>query len=336
MSADLGQFTDAATTIRAEAGRSQRSFGSAQTASVGVRLRGYLRHHLSCFAAGIGRLGNSPGHAIGSCLAIGLMLAVALGLVAIVQNARNLLAPLSQLNQISIYLNSETPAENVAQFEQRLRAMPELGQIEHVAPDAALAELKRNADLEKAIATLATNPLPHAFVVLPKVEFRGAEQTTRLRDLLSALPDVDAVTVDLEWVTRWQTGIAWAYRLVGFLAALLVAAIVFNVANTIRLAVELRRDEAQVQYLVGATRAYVRRPYLYMGLWLGVLGSLLAWWAVNVALYLIRDDINPLLTSYVPGVQLQLLGWESLVPALLLSALAGWLGAFSVATGRRA
>lgn len=330
MSADLGQFTDATATIRAEAGRSQRSFGVPQTVSVGIRLRGYLRHHLSCFAAGIGRLGSSPSHAIGSCLAIGLMLTVALGLVAIVQNARNLLAPLSQLSQVSIYLKSETPAENIVQFEQRLREIPEIGQIEHVTPDAALAELKRNADLEKAISTLATNPLPHAFVVLPKTEYRGAEQTKSMRDFLSAMPDVDTVTVDLEWVARWQQGLAWAYRVVWFMAALIVAAIVFNVANTIRLAVELRRDEAQVQLLVGATRAYVRRPYLYMGLWLGVLGSLLAWWAVNMVLHLARDEVNPFLASYVPGVQLQLLDWESLLPALLLSALAGWLGARSV------
>ncbi|MEE3159111.1 MAG: FtsX-like permease family protein, partial [Pseudomonadota bacterium] len=120
-------------------------------------------------------------------------------------------------------------------------------------------------------------PLPSVIVVTPKSIEGGAAALEPLRDRLVALDGVDQVQIDLLWVERLSAILAMFERFASGLAVLLIIALLLVMANTIRLAIESRREEILVIKLVGGTDAFVRRPFLYIGVLYGLLAGLLAW-----------------------------------------------------------
>jgi cell division transport system permease protein len=125
-----------------------------------------------------------------------------------------------------------------------------------------------------------------------------------------------------------QQLLALAERLVLALGLLLVLGVLLVVGNTIRLAIENRRDEIVVVKLVGGTNAFVRRPFLYTGIWYGVGGGLLAWILLMLAIGWLSGPVGQLATLYQSDFYLQGLGFSGSLAMLLLAALVGWIGAW--------
>ena len=100
------------------------------------------------------------------------------------------------------------------------------------------------------------------------------------------------------------------------------------VGNTIRMAVESRRDEVLVMKLVGATDAYIRRPFLYMGFWFGVLGGFFASLCILVLSWWVSAPAERLIDLYQSGFQLQTFNADEIVLCLTISAFVGVFGAW--------
>src|SRR5699024_8667256 len=92
---------------------------------------------------------------------------------------------------------------------------------------------------------------------------------------LRQLGGVDQVVADTQWVARLNAMLSIAHRAVWVIGILLALAVLLVIGNTIRLEIQARRREIEVQKLVGATNAFVRRPFLYSGLWYGAIGGLI-------------------------------------------------------------
>ena len=153
-----------------------------------------------------------------------------------------------------------------------------------------------------------SNPLPHALVVRPDAGFRSPEQIASLTQALRALPEVDIVQLDTEWVTRFHAMLDVVRRIVLLAAGLFALGILVIVGNTIRLDIENRRDEIEVTKLVGGSNAFVRRPFLYNGVWYGLGGGLIAWLVVTVAVSLLADPVERIAGLY--GSRFELAGLE--------------------------
>ena len=131
--------------------------------------------------------------------------------------------------------------------------------------------------LGDALAQLDENPLPHVLVLEFDQATVSPEQLSATADELQQLPLVDSVRLDMQWVQRLHAILEMGRRVAFALGIALALGVLLVIGNTIRLAVENRRDEIVVVKLVGGTNGYVRRPFLYTGLWYGVAGGLLAW-----------------------------------------------------------
>ena len=134
--------------------------------------------------------------------------------------------------------------------------------------------------------------------------------------------------VDMAWVSRLQQLMLLGQRLVLALAGLLAVGVLLAIGNTIRLAIENRRDEILVVKLVGGTNAFVRRPFLYTGLWYGMGGGLLALVLMALGLWWLSGPAAYLADLYQSDFRLQGLGWTRSLQLVLLSGLLGWLGAW--------
>ncbi len=105
------------------------------------------------------------------------------------------------------------------------------------------------------------------------------------------------------------------------------------VGNTIRLEIQNRREEIVVTKLIGATNPFVRRPFLYSGVWYGLTGALLGWLLVTTGFLLLAGPVAKLAGLYQSGFVLQALPLLSLAVLLAGGSLLGLLGSW-LAVGR--
>ena len=150
---------------------------------------------------------------------------------------------------------------------------------------------------------------------------------------LGALAEVDEAVLDMVWVERLASFVELANRVVLVLGALLALSVLLVVGNTIRLSIENRKDEIQVAKLVGATDAWVKRPFIYTGFWFGLIGALVAWLFVQISLLLIQEPVGQLAALYQSGFELQGLGFTDSLILLLTGVVLGLIGA-KLAVGR--
>jgi cell division transport system permease protein len=139
---------------------------------------------------------------------------------------------------------------------------------------------------------------------------------------------VDQVQVDLGWLQRLNAMTNILARAVWALSLLLGAAVILVIGNTVRLAIENRRDEILVAKLVGGTDAFVRRPFLYAGAWFGLGGGVVAWVLIQVSLWWLNGPIERLAGLYRSEFVLQGPGFEGAAALIIIAMLLGWLGAW--------
>jgi len=145
---------------------------------------------------------------------------------------------------------------------------------------------------------------------------------------LSSLPEVEKAELDLQWVKRLYTMTQILQRAVWVLSGFLALAVLLVIGNTIRLAIESRRNEILVVKLVGGTDSFVRRPFLYTGMWYGLGGGLIAYILIEVTLWWLNSPIQRLAELYYSSFKLNGLGFLTFLFLLLLSMLLGWSGAW--------
>ena len=137
--------------------------------------------------------------------------------------------------------------------------------------------------------------------------------------------------VDTEWVQRFHAILDIVRQAIAIGAALLGLAIIVIIGNTIRLDIQNRREEIEVTKLIGASNAFVRRPFLWSGFWYGVFGGLLALALVQYGLFLLQQPVARLAGLYQSGiVVMNLDGVEMLaIPAvgILLGLVGSWFAA---------
>ena len=166
----------------------------------------------------------------------------------------------------------------------------------------------------------------------PAAGENSAEQVADLRDRLRADMPADIVQADTEWVGRFHAMLDVVRHVVALAGLMLSIGVIIIVGNTIRLDIQNRRDEIEVAKLIGATDGFIRRPFLYTGLWYGILGGLLALGLVGLTVMALEEPVRRLAGLYGSGFRLAGPGLAGAVALALGGALLGWLGSWVSAT----
>ncbi len=296
--------------------------------SLGRRWRSGLSQHLRHFLSSLGELWRTPVTSLMTLLVLGFSLSLPALLWVLANNAAKVEAQWQSAAEVSLFLHEEIPDGRLQSLLTQLRGMPELVEVHYHSPEAALAEFRQHAQFGEALGYLDENPLPGVVRVLPTVRHADPVAAGRLRDRLAQLPGVAMARLDLDWLTRLEALSATGRRAGAGLALLLLMAVVLITANTIRLSILQRFDEIRVMKLVGATEAFIRRPFLYGGLWLGLLSALLALVLVNVMLVWLDGAMAQLLSLYRSQFRLDGLGIGQGVAVMAASCILGWCGAW--------
>lgn len=285
-----------------------------------------MRGHRRALLRALGKLGAQKSASVFNALVIGVALSLPAGGYALLSNLSGVAGKLSVEPRISVFMRVGAPRSDAQALAARLKTDARIAEVRFVPREEALAELRAADELAVLLKELDRNPLPDALVL--RAGDPSAASLERLAAELRALPGVEHVQLDAAWARRLAAlGGVVRWGLAG-LAALLSFGLVAVTFNTIRLQILTQRDEIEVAKLIGATDAYVRRPFLYLGATQGLAGGALALAAVWVGLTILDSQVRPLAASYGSQFQLAFLASGDALAILAFSAILGWLGAW--------
>jgi len=292
----------------------------------------WLERHVQTLVGSLGRLWSKPFSALLTILVIGIALALPACLHVLVQNVRSASGGWGNALDISVYMKPRATLEQAKQAAERIRKRRDVESVTLVKADDALEEFRRSSGFGEALEALKDNPLPHALVVRPAAEARESQRVATLSEELRGIDGVDIVQLDTAWVSRFNAILDVVRRIVLLAVGLFALGILVIVGNTIRLDIENRRDEIEVTKLVGGSDAFVRRPFLYNGVWYGFGGGLIAWLVVTVVITALGEPVQRIAGLYGSRFELQGLGLEGSAALLFGGAALGWIGSFIAST----
>jgi cell division transport system permease protein len=149
-----------------------------------------------------------------------------------------------------------------------------------------------------------------------------------LHEELGNLPETEHVQVDTEWVQRFHAILDIVRQAIAIGAALLGIAIVVIIGNTIRLDIENRRNEIEVTKLIGASNAFVRRPFLWTGFWYGLFGGLMALALVYYGLFLLQGPVARLAGLYQSNIAIAAMSFQEAAAIIGIGVFLGLFGSW--------
>ena len=238
--------------------------------------------HLQQATGSLGDLWRTPLASIMTILVLGISLTLPATLHLFTKNAKQISNQWNSAAEISVFLNLNVNDRSAQNLVKRIKLYPEVDSVRYISADDALTEFKKLSGFGKALTYLDNNPLPATILVTPSKRYSQATAAKALLEKLEAEREVSQGKLDLEWLTRLEAIMALIQDIVTALAILLSLSVVLIIGNTIRLAILNQKDAIAVMKMVGATDAFIQRPFLYTGMWYGVFGGILA--AITVAI----------------------------------------------------
>ena len=288
----------------------------------------FFVRHIQQAMASIGELWRNPVSSVMTMAVLGVSLSLPAALQVLVKNAENITESWNNAAEISLFINEGRSEQSIQSLMTRIKVYAEVDVVHYINRDQALEEFQRLSGFGEALSYLDSNPLPAVLVVTPLARHSSPEGARQLLAKLEREPEVSFGRLDIEWLERLQAMVRLIERTVLAIAALLVLAVVLVIGNTIRLAIMNRRTEIEVMKLVGATEAFIQRPFLYTGIWYGVIGGVLAWIIINLLVWYLDSALGELLGLYGSQLQIQSLSFAELIKLVLLASFLGWLGSY--------
>ncbi len=267
--------------------------------------------------------------------AIAIALSLPTSLHLLLKNLQTLTDDKREVPTITLFLKDSVSEQQAKDRAELLSELPEITAVRVVTRDEALADFRQITGFAETLETLGENPLPHVLIVTPRLSQLG-DLDVDIQDFskkLRAYAEIDTVQIDVEWIQRLRAILRIADRIVLVVSVLLGLTVLLVIGNTIRLDIENRKEEIKVTRLIGATNSYIRRPFIYGGIWLGLFGGVLSLVIVHFALLFLVSPVNKLANLYGSNFSLSGVNVSMTLQILIISTLLGVIGAW-LAVGR--
>lgn len=291
------------------------------------RFGNWREHHGWSAAASLRRLAGRPLGTLLTIAVMGLALALPLAFYLLLANVQSLGDALGRNQTISVFLKPGQSGSQAMLLAKEWRARPDVSAVTVKTPQEGIDELAAMQGFSGALHALDDhNPLPYVLDVLPRGGL-DAPAVDRLAGQLRGQSSVDLVQDAGHWRQRLDALLGVGHRVVLVLTLLLALAALLVVGNTVRVDIASRSEEINVLMLVGASRAFVRRPYLYAGIWYGLFGGALAAGLAVLIELALAEPVARLIQAYDGKLMLAGLPLWLLLAMPLATAVLGWLGA---------
>ncbi len=234
-------------------------------------------HHFQQAVGSLGELWRTPLASLMTMAVLGVSLALPAAFHLMLKNAERITDSWDNAAEISLFVHRDVSEKNIQNLIKRVGLYPEVDMVTYISKAQAIDEFREMSGFGKALDYLDNNPLPAVLLVTPNVSSATVAGSKLLLAKLEQEKEVEQGKLDIEWLERLHSILSLAVDMVLAVAFLLLASVLLIVGNTVRLNILNRRSEIEVMKLVGATDAFIQRPFLYTGLWYGIIGGLIAW-----------------------------------------------------------
>ena len=268
---------------------------------------------------------ENPLSSLMTWLVIGIALALPGILYVMLNNIADVSTDWGGKPRVSLYLQKEVTKDAGDALAKEIRVSASVEEVRFVSSETALKDFQQRSGFGDVLNSLDRNPLPHVIEVV-----LVSSEPMALTDLIAGWESdrrIAKVSVDLAWLERLFALLQFGERLVWSLSLVLSLGVVLIMGNTIRLAIENRRQEIEVIKLFGATDSFVRRPFLYLGFWYGFGGAMIAMILLQSSLVFLAEPVELLAQSYRDDFALQGPGAGGVLFLLLMGSLLGIAGA---------
>ncbi|MGM0481910.1 MAG: permease-like cell division protein FtsX [Pseudomonadota bacterium] len=312
-------------------------FGNRQT-SAGARQRRKLPwyrrllmvpvHHLQQAIGSLGELWRNPFASLMTMAVLGLSLTLPSALYVLVKNTSTVSGEWQQASQISLFLRKDINTQTIETLRTQLSLKEQIDSVSLITKQQGLAEFRQQSGFGETLDYLESNPLPDVLLVIPAEPYRSPAKAKQLLEGLQQAREVDFGKLDVQWLQRLQALLDLAKDILGGLAVLLCLSVVLIVGNTIRLNILSQREEIIVMKLVGATNAFIQRPFLYTGVWYGFVGGVLAWFATALLIWWVEGSVLQVTELYQTQFQLVGLNVNEMMLIWLIAIVLGLAGSY--------
>lgn len=296
-------------------------------------MNGWFRHHGFALADAFRHLLKTPGNFLLNVLVVAIALTLPFAGLTLIENVRPVSEQLAVEPEVSVFMQKDTSRERAEAIGPEIRRIAQdvkhKIKLDFIPREQALTTLKDKTGLDEAISILGDNPLPDAYVIRMS-GFQSNDDATAIKTMagrLQKIEGVEYVQIDSAWVERLAALLQVMRLVLLFLAVTLGVVVVSVVFNTIRLQVMTQREEIEVSRLVGATDAFICRPFYYTGALLGLIAGAVALGVVAIGLYPMNSAIAEFARLYASEFRLVNLEPLALLGLLAISAALGYLGA---------
>jgi len=291
------------------------------------KMAAYFLHHIQSLVFSLGKIYAAPATTIMTVAVIGITLSLPGGFYLFLKNIEAMSGDFRSSTQITLYLDIKLTEKKARALEAAVANTADVGDTQFISRQASLEAFRQTSGFGKSIDTLASNPLPHTIVVEPVIS-ADTFAVKNLLNSLQALPGVEIAKLDTEWLERLYTILEIAKRSVAIITLLFAFAVLLIIGNTIRLDIQNRYQEIIVTKLIGATNAFIRRPFLYGGLWYGLFGGLISWLIVEIGYIAISGPLNKLNLLYQADLVLITFSFQDFIILISSSTLLGLTGSW--------
>ena len=287
-------------------------------------MNAWIAQHREALFLALRRMVTSPVSTTLSLLAVGIALALPLGGFILSDTVQQMVRGSGARPQLSLFMKLGAGKSAVSKVADQLAHHTNIEAVKFLPRESTLDDLRKNEELSDVVAALQHNPFPDAFVVTP--ENADVASIEQLVVELRSLPLVEHVQADAAWVLRMNAILNLGRTALLALSVVLGAGLIAITFNAIRLQMLTRQREIEVSQLLGATDAFVSRPFYYFGVLQGILGGAVAWLIVAAATAGLRAPMAELAHLYGLSASVSLPDLSATAVLLLAAGALGWVG----------
>ncbi|MGO1296110.1 MAG: permease-like cell division protein FtsX [Vibrio sp.] len=242
--------------------------------------------------------------------------------------SKNLSAVATQMSdssQVSVYMDEGVSEARVMLLKDEIEQRDDVSAVKYISPQQGIDDLSANAGFEQAISLLDSSVLPAVLVITPTTDQKQAVKS--LASAVQKQSGVADVRLDEDWLSKLDAIRSLASILVMSLSILMLVSVFLIVGNTLRFNVQANKDEIQTMKLIGATDGFILRPYLYSGMWFGIIGAIVAWVMTMGITLLLSHAVTQLADLYDSHFSILGLGLEDSLLLIMLGTLIGCIAA---------
>lgn len=289
----------------------------------------FLHNHYHALIQGLIRIRANWIGSVMMFLVIGITLSLPTTGFLLIQNASQISNKIQYEAELSIFLDKEIKAEQVDFLHSALKKNSLVKKIHFEPKLVAWEKLQAQLNLSSIEDGVSKNPLPDAFFIsLNTLETKKIDSF--VTDL-KAIEGIEEIVLDGGWVKKLRSILYLIKIGIVILGCLLITVLVVVITNTVRLQTLTYQNEIEVSRLIGATNAFIQRPFEYTGLIYGLGGGLVTLVILKIILVsfnLVADRVENLIGG---NITLNTFSVEQSIFIIIIAMFAGWIASYIAA-----